>query len=67
MAVTKAASLADDLVQRFEEQIETGEMPVGSRFPTEKEITETFGVSRTVVREAAGAAAGHFVHGETSG
>src|SRR3546814_5019114 len=52
MAVTKAASLADDLVQRFEEQIETGEMPVGSRFPTEKEITETFGVSRTVVREA---------------
>ena len=52
MTVTKAASLADDLVQRFEEQIETGEMPVGSRFPTEKEITETFGVSRTVVREA---------------
>lgn len=52
MAVTKAASLADDLVQRFEEQIETGEMPVGSRFPTEKDITETFGVSRTVVREA---------------
>lgn len=52
MAVTKAASLADDLVQRFEEQIETGGMPVGSRFPTEKEITETFGVSRTVVREA---------------
>jgi GntR family transcriptional repressor for pyruvate dehydrogenase complex len=27
-------------------------MPVGSRFPTEKEITEDFGVSRTVVREA---------------
>ncbi len=52
MAVTKAATLADDLVQRFEEQIETGEMPVGSRFPTEKNITETFGVSRTVVREA---------------
>lgn len=52
MAVTKAASLADDLVQRFEERIETGEMSVGSRFPTEKEMTETFGVSRTVVREA---------------
>ncbi|HMO76248.1 MAG TPA: FCD domain-containing protein [Sphingopyxis sp.] len=49
---TKAASLADDLVQRFEEQIEKGDMPAGSRFPTEKEITETFGVSRTVVREA---------------
>src|SRR3989344_149212 len=52
MRVTKAASLADDLVQRFEEQIETGEMPAGSRFPTEKAITEAFGVSRTVVREA---------------
>jgi len=52
MRVTKAASLADDLVQRFEEQIETGDMPAGSRFPTEKQITETFGVSRTVVREA---------------
>ena len=52
MAVTKAASLADDLVQRFEERIETGDMPPGSRFPTEKAITEDFGVSRTVVREA---------------
>ncbi|WP_447765468.1 FadR/GntR family transcriptional regulator [Sphingopyxis panaciterrae] len=52
MAVTKAASLADDLVQRFEERIETGDMPPGSRFPTEKTITQDFGVSRTVVREA---------------
>lgn len=52
MAVTKAASLADDLVQRFEERIESGDMPPGSRFPTEKAITEDFGVSRTVVREA---------------
>lgn len=52
MAVTKAASLADNLVQRFEERIETGDMPPGSRFPTEKTITEDFGVSRTVVREA---------------
>lgn len=52
MAATKAASLADDLVQRFEQQIERGEMPPGARFPTEKAITESFGVSRTVVREA---------------
>lgn len=52
MATTKAASLADDLVQRFEEQIEKGEMAPGARFPTEKAITEAFGVSRTVVREA---------------
>ncbi|AQA00772.1 GntR family transcriptional regulator [Sphingopyxis sp. QXT-31] len=52
MRVTKAASLADDLVQRFEQQIESGEMAPGARFPTEKAITEAFGVSRTVVREA---------------
>ncbi|WP_326525738.1 FadR/GntR family transcriptional regulator [Sphingomonas sp.] len=52
MAVTKAASLADDLVARFEERIDRGAMPPGSRFPTEREITEDFGVSRTVVREA---------------
>lgn len=52
MAITKAASLADDLVRRFEERIETGGMPPGSRFPTERKVTEDFGVSRTVVREA---------------
>lgn len=52
MAMTKAASLADDLVRRFEQKIETGDMPPGSRFPTEKQITEDFGLSRTVVREA---------------
>ncbi|MES2987547.1 MAG: FCD domain-containing protein [Pseudomonadota bacterium] len=52
MRLTKAASLADDLVARFEQQIEDGSMPPGSRFPTEKAITEDFGVSRTVVREA---------------
>lgn len=52
MAVTKAASLADQLVRRLEQQIESGAMPPGSRFPTEKAITQDFGVSRTVVREA---------------
>ncbi|MBB5710703.1 FadR/GntR family transcriptional regulator [Sphingomonas xinjiangensis] len=52
MAVTKAASLADDLVRRIEAQIESGAMPPGARFPTEKAVTEDLGVSRTVVREA---------------
>ncbi|MEO7691173.1 MAG: FadR/GntR family transcriptional regulator [Sphingomonas sp.] len=50
--MTKAASLADDLVKQFERSIEAGDMPAGSRFPTEKAITDSFGVSRTVVREA---------------
>ncbi|QQV75985.1 FadR family transcriptional regulator [Sphingomonas aliaeris] len=49
---TKAASLADDLVLQFERRIEAGEMPPGSRFPTEKSITDSARVSRTVVREA---------------
>ncbi len=52
MALTKAASLADDLVRIFEMQIEHGTLAPGARFPTEKTITEDFAVSRTVVREA---------------
>ena len=49
---TKAASLADRLVRTLEHHIETGELPPGARFPTEKAIVSTAGVSRTVVREA---------------
>lgn len=52
MKVTKAATLADDLVRQFETQIEIGALQPGGRFPTEKQITEEFSVSRTVVREA---------------
>lgn len=52
MKITKAASLADDLVLRFEEKILSGALKPGERFPTEMTITADFGVSRTVVREA---------------
>ena len=52
ITMTKAATLADDLVRQFERSIEGGEMPPGSRFPTEKSVTDSAGVSRTVVREA---------------
>lgn len=52
MPITKAASLADNLVQKFEQLIEAGQLKPGARYPTEKVITEEFGVSRTVVREA---------------
>lgn len=52
MMATKAASLADDLVTRFEHEIARGELKPGDRFPTEKTISERFAVSRTVVREA---------------
>lgn len=49
---TKAALLANDLVEQFETRISRGELPPGARFPTEREVTEGFSVSRTVVREA---------------
>ncbi|WP_380784757.1 FadR/GntR family transcriptional regulator [Sphingomonas sp. R86521] len=52
MKVTKAATLADDLVRQLETRIETGALNPGDRFPTEKQIEDDFGVSRTVVREA---------------
>lgn len=52
MAGTKAATLADKLVEEFAGQIDSGTLEPGARFPTEKLITERFGVSRTVVREA---------------
>ncbi|MBS1709099.1 MAG: GntR family transcriptional regulator [Armatimonadetes bacterium] len=41
-------SIADDLVG----WIDTGVVPVGTFFPTERELTAQFGVSRTTVRRA---------------
>ena len=52
MGSTKAASLAGSLVEEFAALVEKGDLPPGGRYPTEREITERFGVSRTVVREA---------------
>lgn len=44
--------LADRLVADLGERIRSGQLSPGSRLPTETELGETFGVSRTVVREA---------------
>ncbi len=43
---------ADDLFRTFEEMIGSGTLRDGEPLPPEREIVETFGVSRTVVREA---------------
>jgi len=43
---------ADDLFRVFEDMIGQGILAEGSPLPTEREIVETYGVSRTVVREA---------------
>ncbi|MDP1026578.1 FadR/GntR family transcriptional regulator [Sphingomonas sp. KR1UV-12] len=48
----RSNSLTDTLFTKLERQIASGDMPPGSRFPTQKEIAEHEAVSRTVVREA---------------
>lgn len=48
----RPVSLADSLFAKLEARILSGEMPPGSRFPSQKEIAEAENVSRTVVREA---------------
>jgi GntR family transcriptional regulator, transcriptional repressor for pyruvate dehydrogenase complex len=48
----KTRGLAHGLVDALSERIRTGEYAIGARLPTEAEIIEEFGVSRTVVRDA---------------
>jgi len=43
---------ADELFLEFERMIISGELANGEALPPEREIVDTFGVSRTVVREA---------------
>lgn len=43
---------ADRLFRRFTSMIDSGELVEGDVLPPEREIVETYGVSRTVVREA---------------
>jgi GntR family transcriptional repressor for pyruvate dehydrogenase complex len=52
MTPSKNTKLADQLVQELEQLVLSGELAPGSRFPTEKAIVDSMGVSRTVVREA---------------
>ena len=45
-------TLADRVAELLAGQIRKGTYPVNARLPTEKFMTEAYGVSRTVVREA---------------
>lgn len=45
-------SLADRLASRLSAQIERGELAPGDRLPTEAQLAQAHGVSRSVVREA---------------
>lgn len=47
-------SASDAVRTQLIELIESGELPVGARLPTEHELARSFGVSRAVVREGLG-------------
>jgi len=42
----------EDVVEQIRASIVTGTLPVGERLPSERELAETFGVSRPTLREA---------------
>ncbi|MGE3064525.1 MAG: FadR/GntR family transcriptional regulator [Hyphomicrobiaceae bacterium] len=48
-------NLTDRVVGRITDEIRSGRLSPGARLPTEQELMTTFGVSRTVVREAVSA------------
>jgi DNA-binding FadR family transcriptional regulator len=48
----RSARAADAVVRELETRILSGDLPDGLRLPPERDLIETFGVSRTVVREA---------------
>ncbi len=45
-------SITDSVVKKLRESIQTGEYKPGEKLPTEVQLCESFGVSRTCVREA---------------
>jgi len=47
-----APTLPEQIAARIAEAIEGGELPPGSRLPSERELARIFGVSRLAVREA---------------
>lgn len=50
--IERRPKLADRIVAAVRDQIIGGEVAPGQKLPTESQLTETFGVSRTVIREA---------------
>jgi len=51
-SIGRARSLSEELVQLMSEKIRRKEWKPGDKLPTEAEIMQAYGVSRTVVREA---------------
>jgi DNA-binding FadR family transcriptional regulator len=51
-ALGRAPNLPSQVARMISDEILAGRFQVGDRLPTERELAETFGVSRNVVREA---------------
>jgi GntR family transcriptional regulator, transcriptional repressor for pyruvate dehydrogenase complex len=51
-ALRQRETLTSQLVRALRERIDTGDLKPGDKLPSEQELVERFGVSRTVVREA---------------
>lgn len=50
--INRAKSLPETIARDIQQEVTAGNLKPGDRLPTESELAETFGVSRTVVREA---------------
>jgi DNA-binding FadR family transcriptional regulator len=57
MRVERKPKLSEKVVAAIRGQINAGDIQPGHKLPTESQLTETFGVSRTVIREAIAALA----------
>lgn len=55
--VGTAARASEGVVRAIESRILSGELPDGAHLPAERELMDTYGISRTVVREAIAALA----------
>lgn len=52
LRVGRKPKLSETVVGAIRKQLQAGEILPGQKLPTEGQLTETFGVSRTVIREA---------------
>ncbi|RUY18889.1 GntR family transcriptional regulator, partial [Mesorhizobium sp. M7A.F.Ca.CA.004.12.1.1] len=52
LRVERKPKLSETVVTTIRKQLQAGEILPGHKLPTEGQLTETFGVSRTVIREA---------------
>jgi DNA-binding FadR family transcriptional regulator len=52
LRVERKPKLSETVVAAIRKQLVSGEIQPGHKLPTEEKMTETFGVSRTVIREA---------------